>query len=122
MGVTDMPTAIEKLNSNSPNIVITDLRVNDHNGIELLKYIKSKGMPVECIIITAYGTIENAVASMKLGAFDYLTKPVNSNELKIRVKRALEKQEMESELSYLRRTLSNKRNIQEVVAGGKATQ
>ncbi len=113
---TDMQSAIRILNDDMPNIVITDLRVGEDSGVDLLKYIKSNSIAAECIIITAYGTIENAVESMRLGAFDYLTKPVNSSELKIRVKKALEKQEMESELTSLRKKLSNRNKVQGIVA------
>tara|TARA_R110002049_G_scaffold307590_1_gene508515 strand:+ start:10416 stop:11753 length:1338 start_codon:yes stop_codon:yes gene_type:complete len=113
---TKFDSAIHQIEKECPDIVITDLRVGDVSGIEVLKKIKSMGLPVECIIITAYGTIENAVESMRLGAFDYLTKPINSNELKIRVKKALDKLDLQAELTDLKRKLDIRTKSDTIVA------
>lgn len=78
--------AIEK---QSFGLIISDLRLPDGDGIMLLTWIKEKRPASQVIIMTSYGEIQSAVSSMKLGAFDYLTKPINPQLLKQKVEQAL---------------------------------
>ena len=73
------------------------------NGIELLRRIREFDAAVPVIMMTAYGTIEGAVEAVKLGAFDYLKKPVDLDELKLLTDRARESSRLKQELSYYRR-------------------
>src|SRR3990172_3954848 len=73
--------AIEKFGRDAHHLVITDLKLPGRSGIELMGYVKSRDPDVPVIVVTAFGTIENAVEAMKKGAFNYLTKPVNADEL-----------------------------------------
>jgi len=73
--------ALEKLNSNDFHLVLTDLRMTNMDGIELLKHIKENYLNLEVILITGYGTIENAVEAMKKGAYTYFIKSHKSEEL-----------------------------------------
>src|SRR5947207_11862092 len=69
--------------------VITDMRLPDGNGIDLLKRLEEKGRREKAIVITAYGSAENAVEALKAGAYDYLTKPVDLRQFRSVVASAL---------------------------------
>jgi DNA-binding NtrC family response regulator len=77
----------------SPNLVITDLKMPDISGLDLLKKVRSERPEIDFIILTAYATVENAVEAMKQGALDYLIKPLKDpDELRIAVSRVVERQ------------------------------
>ena len=73
-----------------PDLVLMDIQMPGIDGIETLKNIKAEDPHIPVIIMTAYGTIERAVQSMKLGAYDFLTKPFNREELLARVRSLLQ--------------------------------
>lgn len=91
--------------SDRPDIVLTDLRMPGMNGMSFLEQIKAKHPEISVILLTAYGTVENAVKAMKLGAFHYLTKPVNLEELEFLIKKALTQQSLREENRELRREI-----------------
>ena len=77
----------------SPNLVITDLKMPDVSGLDLLRKVRSERPEIDFIILTAYATVENAVEAMKEGALDYLIKPLKDpDELRIAVSRVVERQ------------------------------
>ncbi|MEN8188678.1 MAG: response regulator [Thermodesulfobacteriota bacterium] len=75
-------------------LIITDLMMEGLTGIELIEKIRDLKLDIPVIIITAYGELNTAIAAMRLGAADYLLKPFNSEELILRIKNCLEKQEL----------------------------
>jgi DNA-binding NtrC family response regulator len=77
--------ALEQLASDPDQLVISDLRMPNMDGLELLGQIKRRGLRTELILITAHGSVETAVEAMKQGAFDYITKPFDADELRIKV-------------------------------------
>ncbi len=81
--------ALKILQSHTIDIVLTDLKMPDIDGTEVLKEIQKSVHPIPVIIMTAYGTIENAVMMMKRGAFDYIVKPVNLDQLDVALNRAM---------------------------------
>ncbi|STX51116.1 two-component system response regulator PilR [Legionella busanensis] len=85
--------AIDKLNANTYALVLTDMRLPDGDGIELVKYIQKTKNQLPVAVITAYGNVEGAVNTLKAGAFDYLSKPVDLKQLKDLVNTALAMQE-----------------------------
>src|SRR5208337_4468759 len=87
------------------DLVLSDWRMAEMNGLELLKAIKEKFSDTIVILMTAYGTIDNAVASMKAGAYDYLTKPFSLNQVHHAVERALEVKELRSQNRALRNSI-----------------
>ena len=99
------------------DIVITDLKMPDIDGMEVLKTVKSHNKDIPVIMITAFGTIEQAVAALKSGAFDYLTKPFNRDELKITVKKALELRDLRGENLRLQAELSGKFSFDSLIYG-----
>ncbi len=91
--------ALERLR---PDVVFTDVRLPGMTGIELLRRIREFDAAVPVVVMTAYGTIEGAVEAVKLGAFDYVKKPVDLEELKLLADRARETSQLKQELSYYR--------------------
>ncbi|MCF7741334.1 MAG: response regulator, partial [Candidatus Marinimicrobia bacterium] len=73
------------------DVVVTDYKMPGMDGIKVLKEIKEINPEIQVIIVTAYGTIENAVKAMKIGAWDYITKPIEMEELEIKLKRIEER-------------------------------
>jgi DNA-binding NtrC family response regulator len=99
----DAEQALGMLEALRPDVVFSDLRLPGMNGIELLRRIREFDPSIAVVIMTAYGTIEGAVEAVKLGAFDYLKKPVDLEELKLLADRAREHSQLQLELSYHRR-------------------
>jgi DNA-binding NtrC family response regulator len=85
-----------------PSLVISDIRMPGLSGLDLLNHIRATNLDVPVILITAFGTVNDAVDAMKLGAADYVLKPLNGDELKVNVRRALERQQLVAENRYLR--------------------
>ena len=115
----DLEQAKQLLQSESIDLVITDLRLGQENGMDLLSWINASAREVESVIMTAYGSIENAVTAMKLGAYDYLTKPINPDELLLRVNKVLEKKSLRDEVARLRERLKGREQLQGIVAQSK---
>lgn len=116
----DSAEAKARLAEDGIDLVILDLRLGADSGIEVLRELRSANADAECIIMTAYGSIENAVESMRLGAYDYLTKPINPEELILRVKRVFEKRQLTEEVTRLRRALSSGGRHDRLVAASPA--
>lgn len=81
--------ALQILQSQTFTVVLTDMRLPDGLGTEVLAFLKSQGRPERSVVITAYGSAENAVSSLKAGAFDYLTKPVDLRQFRTVVAAAI---------------------------------
>ena len=94
--------AIEKIQKNDFDVVITDLKLDKISGMEVLSASKAQNPQTEVIMLTGYGSIETAVAAMKAGAIDYLTKPIDAEELMLALERAQERQQLKSEVARLR--------------------
>ena len=95
--------AMELLENLQPDVVFADVRLPGMSGLDLLKRIRQFDPVIPVIVVTAYGSIEGAVEAMKLGAFDYVKKPVDLEELKLLADRARENRLLQQELSYYRR-------------------
>jgi two-component system NtrC family response regulator len=102
-----------------PQLVITDLRMPT-TGLELLGRISKKGLQTTVIVITAFGTIESAVEAMKLGAYDYVTKPIDFDALVLVVHRAMERQSLLEEVRTLRSALDQRYGFEGIVGNSKA--
>src|SRR5258705_9708155 len=102
VGVPDGPSALEAVRASPVDLVLLDIRLPGMDGIEVLERIKAIDERVEVILVTAVKTVRTAVAAMKLGAFDYLTKPFEEDELLSLSSRALERRALEREGAPLR--------------------
>jgi two-component system, NtrC family, response regulator len=98
----DGADALKKLQEDSFDLLITDLRLPGMDGIEILKESKEKSPSTIVILMTGYGTIDNAVKAMRMGAIDYIVKPFSIQEVEIRIARALEGQRFHMEHELLR--------------------
>ena len=114
--------ALEKFNQNRYDLLLTDLKLPGMTGIDLLDRIRYINPDLPVIMITAFGSIENAVAAMKKGAFNYLTKPINPDELLAVIKAALEKYELKRENITLRSALKEKYTFSNIIGKSPAMQ
>lgn len=104
-GARDGQDALEKLTTFRPGIVLTDLVMPRMDGLGLLKAIMTQGEDITVLILTAQGTVETAVEAIRVGAYDYLTKPVDPQRLKILLDKVIERQETLREVKLLRHQL-----------------
>ncbi|MBI3398921.1 MAG: nitrogen regulation protein NR(I) [Deltaproteobacteria bacterium] len=115
----DGKTAFEMLKGQDFSIAIMDIRMPEKDGLYVLKEIREAGCQIPIIIMTAQGTMKNAIEAMKRGAFDYITKPFDIGELEIIVDRALEHKKLKEEVSNLKDRLKE-RVAKEITFVGKA--
>jgi len=95
-------SAFRLLDEDEFDLMLLDHRLPDTTGLEILERVRRDNAEISVVMMTAYGTVENAVQAMKLGAFDYLTKPVNLDELVVIVQKALETTRLKREVHRLR--------------------
>jgi DNA-binding NtrC family response regulator len=100
---TETDGVIGKLKSWNPDVLMMDIRMPDRNGIDILEEIKGSQLETQVIMLTADDAIETAVKAMKLGAADYLTKPFNTDEVKIVIGNLIKNQNLRHEVDYLRK-------------------
>ncbi len=110
------------LERNSFTIVITDLILPDISGLSILKYIQENAPQTTVILITGHASAETAVEAMKNGAFDYITKPINIDKLKLIITKALDKQQLIEENLSLRRQLHTRHNFANIIGTSAAIQ
>ena len=96
-------SVFDTIGSWSPDIVFLDLKLPGTNGMDILKEIKARGLSTQVIMLTSDDSLDTAVKCMKLGAVDYLTKPFNIDEVKMVAANFMEKENLKSEVSYLRK-------------------
>ena len=122
-GVSTAPNAeraLSMVEDENPSLVITDLRMPGISGLDLLQRIRAKHPETLVVVITAFGTVQNAVEAMKSGAYDYVTKPINHEELILIVNRALEHQKLVEEVRTLRATLDAKYGFESICGNSRA--
>src|SRR6187401_1282649 len=94
--------AIEKLHEGAYDVVVSDLRMGGSTGIDVLKTAKSLQPNCAVILMTAFGSISTAVEAMRAGAFDYVQKPFEIEEMEVKIAKALEMRQMQHQIDYLR--------------------
>ena len=114
-GARNFAEALTALDRQSYTLVISDINMPDANGFELLRVIRQRHPDVVTIMITGYGTIESAVEAIKMGAYDYLTKPIVDEELKLVVERALQQRSLLRENRCLREQLDQRYGLGSIV-------
>ena len=114
--------AIENLLTHTPQLVITDLKMDKVSGLDILRQCREvlPGTPV--IMITAYAKVESALEAMKLGAYDYITKPFKVDELQLTIQRALDHQADRREIKNLRQAVKEKFRFENIIGTSQRMQ
>jgi len=94
--------AVKRFQEGDYQLVITDLKMPEVNGMDLLKTIKGIDAKVPVIVVTGYGTVKKAVEAIKIGAYDFIEKPVDRDKLELIVERALERYDLSKQLSVFK--------------------
>jgi two-component system response regulator PilR (NtrC family) len=118
----DGEEAIELLHKEIFDLVITDLRMPKIDGMDVLKAVKSASPETVVLIITAFATADSAVEAMKQGAYDYLTKPFQVDEVQLIIRNALEKRRLTSENILLKREMASQSSFAQLVGQSEAMQ
>ena len=118
----DGQEALEKVTSFNPLVVVSDLRMPRLDGMGLLKELREKRQETSFIILTGQGTIEQAVEATKLGAFNFLEKPVDPKRLRVELRNCLERQENERQLEVAHRRLRDAGILGKLVGRSKKIQ
>lgn len=118
----DGEEAIELLNKEIFDLVITDLRMPKIDGMEVLKAVKSASPETVVLIITAFASADSAVEAMKQGAYDYLTKPFQVDEVQLIIRNALEKRRLTTENMLLKREMASQSSFAQLVGQSEAMQ
>jgi DNA-binding NtrC family response regulator len=114
--VGDGLKALEALNAQSYSIVITDLKMPKLDGIQLIQEVQKRRLPATIIVTTGHGKVDDAVSAMRLGAYDFITKPVDVQQLQLVVQRALRERLLQDEVVQLREQLQNKFSFQNIIS------
>ena len=116
----DGEAALRKLEESNVDVLLCDINMPHMDGMELLRRVHERPNPPEVIMLTGQGTIETAVEAMKLGAYDYLTKPYSINELDVRVRQAAEKRNLRVDNQRLRAQIERKSAVPEIISESQA--
>ena len=107
---------IKLVSQNPVDIVLSDFKMPDRTGLEVLEEVKRINPEISFVIITAYSTVENAVKAMRLGANDYISKPVDLDELDLMIEKIIENRNLKSEISYLKSQLQEKHKLTSIIS------
>ena len=118
----DGAIGISLVERNSYDLIVTDLKMPGTDGMEVLKYIREHSPDTLCIILTGYGTVKSAVEAIKMGAFDYLTKPVKMDEILVTFQRAFEYRDLKRENLHLRSQLKKKYRFENIIGDSEEMQ
>jgi len=111
--------ALELLSKEEFGLILTDIKLPEMSGFEILKRVRESKPEIAVVMITAYGNVKQAVEALKAGAFDYVVKPFDVEELKIIVANALEKKRLQEENILLRKELKEKHSFETVIGKSK---
>jgi len=116
----DGDTAVEKVQKQPFDLILMDVRMIRVSGLEALTKIKTLNPAIPIIIMTAYSSVESAVEALKNGAYDYLTKPLNFDELRLTMERAMDHRQLSEENRLLRESLSSQFDRQNIIGRSDA--
>ena len=114
--------AIEKIGKESFDLAIVDIQMPGINGIEVLRTTREKNYNTTIIMITAFASHESAIEAMKLGAYDYITKPFKIDEIKLVIKKSLDKNVLEKENTRLKKELDTKYGFENFIGSSNSIQ
>jgi DNA-binding NtrC family response regulator len=114
--------AIQRVENDFYDLVVTDLNLPQVDGMKVLEYVIDQSPGTMCIIITGYGTIKSSVEAIKKGAFDYISKPIKSDEILLVVEKALKFRQLERENTLLKQQLRKKYQFDNFIGDSKPIQ
>ena len=114
--------AIEKLHEGQFDVVLSDLKMGGSDGMDVLRTAKSLQPNTAVILMTAFGSIHTAVEAMKIGAFDYVQKPFEIEEMELKIAKAIEHRRLKHEIEYLRHTQQDIYDFDRIVGASGALQ
>ena len=121
--VQDASSARAMVETDGPwDAILLDVMLPDANGLDVLRWIRDRDPDTAVLMITAFGTVENAVSAMKLGAFHYLTKPFKNDEVRILVAQAVKTTRLRTENKNLKRELAQRHRYEKIVGKSRAIQ
>ena len=112
--------ALERLHESYFDVVVSDLKMGGSDGLDVLRTTKSLHPAVSVILMTAFGTVNTAVEAMKSGAFDYVQKPFEIEEMEVKIEKALELKRLRHELDYLRNEQQESYDFERIVGNSEA--
>jgi two-component system nitrogen regulation response regulator GlnG len=118
----DGPSGLTAAGDPAVDLILLDVRLPGQDGLELLREIRKRRPDLPVIMMTAYGTLQVAVEAMKLGAYDYIGKPFDTDEVLLVVQKALEAQALAQEVARLRQTVEGSVDLGGIVGGSPAMQ
>src|SRR5512134_3846645 len=114
--------AIEKLHEGFFDVVVSDLKMGGSTGLEVLKTAKTLHPTSAVILMTAFGSVSTAVEAMKNGAFDYVQKPFEIEEMEVKIEKALELKRLRHELDYLRHEQQENYDFDKIIGASDSLQ
>src|ERR671916_1691814 len=114
--------AIERLHDSYFDVVLSDLKMGGSDGMDVLRTTRALHPTTAVILMTAFGSIHTAVEAMKIGAFDYVQKPFEIEEMELKVEKAIEHRRLKHELEYLRGTQQEIYEFDRIVGSSPALQ
>ena len=114
--------ALEKINETHFNILLVDIKMEGISGLDVLRKVKESDPDAEVVMITAYGSIPSAIEAMKDGAFDYMLKPFDPNELGVLIEKIIQHQEQARENIYLKEQYKDRTRFESMIGQSKPMQ
>lgn len=114
--VPDGTAALEALVEHNYSIVLTDLKMPGIDGMQLIEEMQKRRLPVTVIVTTGHGSIDEAVRAIRLGAYDFLTKPIDIQQLRLTIQRALRERALQDEVAQLRDQLQNRYSFHNILS------
>ena len=114
--------AVERLRDGPFDVVLSDLKMGGSDGLDVLKTAKTLQPATSVILMTAFGSVHTAVEAMKIGAFDYVLKPFEIEEMEVKIQKALEQRRLRHEIDYLRHTQQDIYEFDRIVGASGALQ
>jgi DNA-binding NtrC family response regulator len=112
--------ALNVLDADRVDLVLTDLRLGGEDGMALIEKVLQRARPPICILMTAYGSIATAVEAMRKGAYDFVTKPINLDELGMKIRRAINGQRLEQENQQLKQQVDQRFGLENLIGESPA--
>ncbi|MDI6733396.1 MAG: sigma-54 dependent transcriptional regulator, partial [Planctomycetota bacterium] len=120
--VTDGPSALAQVKESAWDVLLVDLKMPGMDGLQVLQEVTRITKDIPVIIITAYATVDTAVSALKNGAYDYLVKPVDPEELSLVIRKVVEHQNLQREVRLLKKELTKQYQFQDIIAKSRPMQ